>query len=217
MEGQNRPRGRGRRLISKELFGNPHSGWCGKDARFPLRYTPRRISVALPPRDPIGVRPHASVIASNRSRKGIYVLCPPGTCAFLGAFLLRPEILVRVSWRHSAVQFSSTRAGGKSVACAGSASAHAPHIRKPSDACSPVRVGVNAHHAGAAACNVGTPHSRRFLGAFASFLFSASSKFKSPLESCHSRLSCLERKGIVRRHERGHADNFASNEAQFES
>ena len=33
------------------------------------------------------VRPHASVIASNRSRKGNNVLCPPGTCAFLGAFL----------------------------------------------------------------------------------------------------------------------------------
>ena len=55
------------------------------------------------------VRPHASVIASNRSRKGINVLCPPGTCAFLGAFLCadfreramgvahRPVLLRRVS------------------------------------------------------------------------------------------------------------------------
>ncbi len=31
----------------------------------------------------------ASSLSSNRSRKGINVLCPPGTCAFLGAFFMR--------------------------------------------------------------------------------------------------------------------------------
>ena len=39
------------------------------------------------PDTPRSVRPGASVIASNRSRKGFRVLCPPGTWAFLGAFL----------------------------------------------------------------------------------------------------------------------------------
>ena len=86
-EGQNRPRGTGQRLTSKEVVGYPLSGWRGTEARHPLRYTPRRAAVALPPRDLMRVRPHASVIASNRSRKGNNVLCPPGTCAFLGAFL----------------------------------------------------------------------------------------------------------------------------------
>jgi hypothetical protein len=71
---------------SKEPFCTCLANTTGRIANFPLGYTPRRATVALPPRDPTCVRPHASVIASNRSRKGVDVLCPPGTCAFLGAF-----------------------------------------------------------------------------------------------------------------------------------
>ena len=107
----------GRRRSCTGSARYPLSGWRGTDARFPLRYTPRRISVALPPRDPIGVRPHASVIASNRSRKGIYVLCPPGTCAFLGAFLCaqRIERLRRVFRHVSRVDKSSVTARANDV------------------------------------------------------------------------------------------------------
>jgi hypothetical protein len=68
---------------------DPAAVGVGTEARHPLRYTPRRPAIASSPlgRSCWCVRPHASVIASNRSRKGNSVLCPPGTCAFLGAFL----------------------------------------------------------------------------------------------------------------------------------
>jgi hypothetical protein len=76
----------------KRYLLTPYSTSIGRAAKFQLGYTPRRASVALPPRDPLCVRPHASVIASNRSRKGNDVLCPPGTCAFLGAFFARKPL-----------------------------------------------------------------------------------------------------------------------------
>jgi hypothetical protein len=69
---------------------DPAAVGIGTEASHPLRYTPRRAASASSPlKRLLRVRPHASVIASNRSRKGDCVLCPPGTCAFLGAFFVR--------------------------------------------------------------------------------------------------------------------------------
>ena len=73
---------------SPDKGGNdPAAVGVGTDASHPLRYTPRRAAVASSPLKRLQcVRPHASVIASNRSRKGDFVLCPPGTGSFWELF-----------------------------------------------------------------------------------------------------------------------------------